>query len=113
MGVQDSWCAAKLFNAHVEMGQERPFPPVCAMSALPPIPTGIATYGALAKCQATKVRRGNIAPYSITSSAIDIKLSEIFRPSALAVFRLIAVSNLTGSDTGISAGFAPLRTLPA
>src|SRR6516164_428705 len=60
----------------------------------------------------TKVHCSRMARYSITSSASDSKLSEILRPSALAVFILITVSNLTGSDTGISAGFAPLRTLP-
>jgi hypothetical protein len=51
--------------------------------------------------------------YSMTSSASDSKLWEGFRPNALAVFRLIAISNLVGCNTGISAGFAPLRTLPA
>src|SRR5262249_14110739 len=59
-------------------------------------------------------QRDEIAPpHSITSSASDSKLSERFRPSALAVRRLIVVSNLVGCNTGISAGFAPLRTLPA
>src|SRR5262249_43307986 len=51
--------------------------------------------------------------HSITSSASDSKLSESFKPSALAVCRLIAISNLMGCNTGISAGFAPVRTLPA
>lgn len=40
--------------------------------------------------------------YSITSSASDSKLSETLRPSALAVCRLITISNLTGCNTGIS-----------
>src|SRR5262249_23579288 len=52
-------------------------------------------------------------PHSITSSASDSKLSDSFRPSALAVCKLIAISNLVGCNTGISDGFAPLRTLPA
>jgi hypothetical protein len=59
------------------------------------------------------MRCSKIARYSITSSASDSKLSESFRPSVLAVCRLIAISNLMGCNTGISAGFAPLRTLPA
>jgi hypothetical protein len=33
----------------------------------------------------------------------------IVRPRALAVLRLIVNSNLVGSSTGRSAGFAPLR----
>jgi hypothetical protein len=47
--------------------------------------------------------------YSITSSAIDRRLSEIFTPSALAVLRLITSSNLLDCTTGRSAGFSPLR----
>ena len=35
------------------------------------------------------------------------------RPSALAVLRLITSSNLVGCMIGSSAGFAPLRILPA
>src|SRR5262249_13288035 len=49
------------------------------------------------------------APHSITSSASESRLSEILMPSALAVLRLITVSNLVGCRTGRSAGFAPLR----
>jgi hypothetical protein len=59
-----------------------------------------------------QVHRSKTDRYSITSSASDSKLSESFSPSALAVLRLIAISNLVGCNTGISAGFAPLRTLP-
>src|SRR5262249_14650443 len=51
--------------------------------------------------------------HSITSSARDIKLSENFTPSALAVLRLITNSNLVGCMTGRSAGLAPFRTRPA
>src|SRR5262245_48216974 len=47
--------------------------------------------------------------HSITSSASDSRLSEILTPSALAVLRLITVSNFVGCSTGRSAGFAPLR----
>src|SRR5215831_7523428 len=51
------------------------------------------------------------ALHSITSSASESRLSEILIPSALAVLRLITVSNLVGCSTGRSAGFAPLRIL--
>src|SRR5262249_11926499 len=53
------------------------------------------------------------ALHSITSSASASSLSGIWRPSALAVLRLITNSNLVGCSTGNSAGFAPLRILPA
>src|SRR5262245_59193289 len=51
------------------------------------------------------------AGHSITSSAIASSLSGTFRPSALAVRRLITNSNRVGCSTGRSAGFAPLKIL--
>src|SRR5262245_3132452 len=54
--------------------------------------------------------RDELAPlHPITSSASASSLSGIWRPSALAVFRLITSSNLVGACTGRSAGFSPLR----
>src|SRR5262245_30986939 len=47
--------------------------------------------------------------YSITSSARERSDDGTVRPSVLAVFRLIASSNLVGACTGRSAGFSPLR----
>ena len=47
--------------------------------------------------------------YSITSSAAFNRPSGTFRPSALAVLRLMTKSNLAGCCTGRSAGFSPLR----
>src|SRR5262245_31499754 len=47
--------------------------------------------------------------YSITSSASCWRCKGTSRPSALAVLRLIASSNLVGCITGKSAGLAPLR----
>src|SRR6476661_4037274 len=47
--------------------------------------------------------------YSITSSARESRSSEILIPSALAVLRLITISNLVDCSTGSSAGLAPLR----
>jgi hypothetical protein len=51
--------------------------------------------------------------YSITSSASNCIVFGIASPSALAVFRLMTISNLVGSKTGRSPGFAPLRMRPA
>jgi hypothetical protein len=50
-------------------------------------------------------------PHSITSSARNRNDSGIFKPSALAVFRLMTRSNLVGCWTGKSAGFAPRKIL--
>src|SRR5262249_11434407 len=47
--------------------------------------------------------------HSTTSSARASSLSGTSRPSALAVFRLMPNSNLTGASTGKSAGLAPFR----
>src|SRR6516165_7310250 len=49
--------------------------------------------------------------HSITSSARSRNASGIVRPSALAVVKLMARSNLVGCSTGISPGFAPRRIL--
>jgi hypothetical protein len=49
--------------------------------------------------------------YSITWSARSKKASEIVRPSAFAVFRLMISSNLVGRSTGSSPGRLPLRIL--
>src|SRR5262245_52503284 len=51
--------------------------------------------------------------YSITSSARNWIDDGTSRPSALAVLRLIASSNVTGCRTGSSDGLAPLINLPA
>ena len=50
-------------------------------------------------------------PHSITSSARTSNEGGTSRPSALAVTRLMARSNLVGCSTGRSAGFAPFRIL--
>jgi hypothetical protein len=47
--------------------------------------------------------------HSMTSSASDKRLSEIFTPSAFAVLRLITSSNFATCITGSSAGFSSLR----
>ena len=52
-----------------------------------------------------------LVSYSITLSARTKIDCGIVRPSALAVFMLITSSNLVGSSTGRSPGFAPLRIL--
>jgi hypothetical protein len=48
------------------------------------------------------------ASYSITSSARAMSVGGTWRPSALAVFRLITNSNFIGAWTGSSLGFEPL-----
>src|SRR5262249_28571654 len=56
--------------------------------------------------------RGEFAAlHSITSSAMASSLSGIWRPSALAVVRLMTRSNLVGCSTGMSPGFVPRRIL--
>jgi hypothetical protein len=51
------------------------------------------------------------SPYSMTLSAIASTLGGMARPSALAVVRLIASSNLVGCSIGISPGFVPRKIL--
>src|SRR5215471_6393105 len=56
----------------------------------------------------------NVAPpHSMTSSARARIEGGTVSPSALAVLSLTTSSNVVGCWTGISAGFSPLRTLPA
>ena len=50
--------------------------------------------------------------YSITSSAMESTLGGISRPSVFAVLRLMTNSSLSGSRTGSSDGFSPLRMRP-
>ena len=58
-------------------------------------------------------QRDEIAsPHSITSSASVRSLSGIWRPTALAVFKLMTNSNLVGCITGRSEGFAPCSIFP-
>ena len=76
-----------------------------SMSAMPPIATKF--------CRVAECSEGPIPEvaefYSITSSAVASSVGGMVSPSALAVVRLIAVSNLVGACTGRSAGFAPRR----
>jgi hypothetical protein len=51
--------------------------------------------------------------YSITSSARCSNDSGIVKPSAFAVFRLIASSNLVGCSTGMAATLVRRRSLAA
>src|SRR5262249_5166840 len=61
-------------------------------------------------CSRAAEQRYELPPlHSITSSASASSLSGIWRPSALAVLRLMTNSNLTGASTGKSAGLAPFR----
>jgi hypothetical protein len=58
-----------------------------------------------------QVPRSKEHRYSITSSAVASSDVGTLTPSALAVLRLMASSNLVGCSTGRSLGFAPLRIL--
>src|SRR5262249_48838294 len=49
--------------------------------------------------------------HSIASSARSRSASGTFKPSTLAVVRLMTKSNLVGCSTGMSAGFAPRKIL--
>src|SRR5262249_37806514 len=60
--------------------------------------------GMSALCQ-----KRTISSLSITSFALVRRVLGTDKPSAFAVLRLIAISNLVGSCTGSSAGFAPRR----
>src|SRR3954468_17544860 len=52
-------------------------------------------------------------PHSITPSARTRSVGEIERPNALAVLRLITISNFIGRSTGRSAGRAPGSPFPS
>ena len=73
-------------------------------------------YPTISRERQVRLHRGKIdriPNYSITSSASDSRLSEIFTPSALAVFMLITIRNFVACMIGKSAGLAPLRISPA
>jgi len=94
------------------LGQKQTLRHLQPMSALPPI-ADIDQHG-------RDVRFVPIADilhcrkechYSINSSARARKVVGRVRPSISAVVKLTVRSNLVGCSTGISAGFAPRRTL--
>src|SRR3954470_14411129 len=60
-------------------------------------------------CRTAEQRDELAAFHSISSSAVASSFGGISRPSALAVLRFSTSSNLVGTCTGISPGFAPLR----
>src|SRR5262249_31786864 len=62
--------------------------------------------------RAAKQRDELAPPHSITSSASEIRLSEILTPSDFAVLRFITNSNFVDCTTGKSAAFAPFRIRP-
>ena len=65
---------------------------------------------AAALCDSSTLRLRKV--HSISSSAMESTSGRTSIPSARAVCRLMANSSLVSCDTGRSAGFAPLRTLP-
>src|SRR6516225_5056963 len=60
---------------------------------------------------ATHQRDELAPPHSITSSAVARSVGGTVRPSALALFKLMASSNLTGCSTGRLAGLVPCKIL--
>src|SRR5262245_1251017 len=58
---------------------------------------------------AAEERYERASPHSITPSARTKNVSEIARPSVLAVLRFTISSNFVGCSIGRSAGLAPLR----
>ena len=78
------------------------------MSALPPK----ATLNAFIRMSAMSQIADLCAASTIDqSSARSSTVGGTFRPSALAVYKLIMSSNLVGCSTGISSGFEPLRII--
>jgi len=62
--------------------------------------------------RAAEQRDERAAFHSITSSASASSVGGTSMASALAVERLMTMSNFVGCVTGRSAGFSPLRTRP-
>src|ERR1700720_4411639 len=84
------------------------------MSAVPPIaPEFVHCSDSTKSVTRRHMRCSKWRAYSITSSARMRIDAGTTRPSVLAVLRLITNSNLVGCIMGRSAGFAPLRILPA
>ena len=84
-------------------------PPKADVNSPPWLPALSAITGR-EQMQQTNVRQ---CGYSITSSAVAIRVGGTARPSILAVQALMTNSNLVDCTTGKSAGFAPLRMRPA
>ena len=90
------------------LGQKQTLRGVSPMSALPP-KADIDQHACDVRFvpKADIVRCGEIRRYSITSSARASRDWGTDKPSAFAVFRLMASSYLFGASTGKSAGFSP------
>ena len=78
-------------------------------SAMPPIATEFTRHDESSR----SARARHWLVYSVTSSARASSVGGTSRLSAFAALRLITSSNLVGRITGRSAGFSPLRILPA
>ena len=94
------------------LGQKRTSDCRLLMSALPPKSGHCETLLGCLLCansgsSASQKTRG----YWMTSSAVASNDAGTVRPSALAVFRLMTISNFVGPCTGRSVGFSPLRIL--
>jgi hypothetical protein len=103
--VRDSKTAAPMSA----LGQKRTLRFVRLMSALPPKSGHCGAPLARPLCAKSGLMHCNKPPpHSITSSARASKDWGTAKPSAFAVFKLMASSYLLGACTGKSAGFSPL-----
>ena len=79
------------------------------MSALVRIPDSSRTLRQFRKCATGGLmHRHKLDLYSITSVAVANSVDGTVRPSVLALFMFMTMSNLVGCSTGRSDGFAPL-----
>src|SRR6202040_3568635 len=105
--MEGPWCR---FRREARAREQHRHAAVYSLKVLDPKwPIREATkFRSVAKCRDGP---GNdISPhYSITSSARASSDGGMVRPSALAVFRLIANSYVVGACTGRAAAFSPLR----
>src|SRR6516164_6157418 len=111
-GGIEFWLAVHSSNPRLAtsaLGQKQTSEHDWIMSALPPIADiGTHSRDVCFVPKADSCSAANVA-YSITSSAETTSEDGMLMPSALAVVRLITVSNFVGACTGKSAGFSPLR----
>src|SRR5262249_47500893 len=94
-------------------------PAVYASCSASPPPHATLASRRLARPYLGRICTGWIAPalpgaflHSITSSARASSVGGTSRPSILAVWELMTISNLLACTTGRSDGFAPLRMRP-
>jgi hypothetical protein len=113
MGLSSQFAVQKF---RVEHGSDGSFaslrraPRLHGMSAVPPTAAeSVRRSAPLLRATSRRERMQQLRRYSITLSARASNMGGMAMPSALAVFRLMTNSNLTGACIGRSLGFAPRR----